>query len=134
MDTGIGAIIAQLGAGTITATTIYGLALLSFLDFVTGITKAFQTPGDGFLHSAFKLAYFDAWVKTKATKLINVILVLVVGQALPDFSVLGFNIAPITGLGVAWGGTFAASLIGSIKDNVDPSNRIAVPDEALIGG
>lgn len=130
----IGSIIQGLAANSVTATVIYGLALLSFADFVTGITKAISVAGTGIGGTSFQLVYFDSWVKSKGTKLINIILVMIVGTAMPDLTVLGFSVDPVTGLGVGWAATMAFSLLDSIKTNASPGDKVAVPQEVVAPG
>lgn len=129
----IGNLLQSLIENNVTGTAVYGLALLSILDFLTGITKAFRIPGDGIAGTSFKFTYVGAWAGAKGTKFINIVLVLVAGAAMPDLTIVGFTIDPISGLGIGWAATFAASLVSSIKQNADPSDQTAVPEEAAAG-
>lgn len=129
----IGGLIQNLGSNSITATAIYGLALLSFLDFASGVAKALSVAGDGIGGTSFKFTYVGTWAGAKGTKLVNIILALVVGVAMPDLDLLGFQVDPIGTLALGWAATFGASLVSSIKQNVDPADKTAVPEEAAAG-
>ena len=129
----IGSLLQSLGNNTVTATAIYGAAILSIVDFLTGITKALSIKGDGIAGTSFKFTYVGAWAGAKGTKLINIIVVLIAGAAMPDVSAAGISIDPIATLGIGWAATFSASLVSSIKQNVDPSDRTAVPEEVASG-
>lgn len=116
----IGSLIQNVLGSGVTATAIYGLVLLFTVDFVTGVSKAISG-------HAFDFAYFDSWVRSRGTRLINIIVVLLAGAAAPSFTVLGFDINPLTTLGVGWAATAAATAIKSITDNVNPADHTVVP-------
>lgn len=118
---GIGELFQGILGNSVTATAIYGLVLLFAVDFITGVAKAVS------LHK-FDFAYVDSWVRFKGIRLINVLVVLLAGAAAPSFSVLGLDINPLTSLGVAWAASSALTAIDSIKDNVNPADKTAVPE------
>lgn len=124
---GIGELIQGVLGNNITATAIYGLVVLFFVDFLTGVTKAIS-------RERFDFAYFDSWVRSKGVRLVNILLVLIAGAALPNLNILGFEVNPLTTLGMAWAATSAATVVASIYDNVNPDNRRAIPEEFVSPG
>ena len=125
----IGSLIQNVLAGTGTATAIYGLVLLSIVDFATGVVKAASVKGDGIGGTSFKLAYVGSWAQSKGGKIVNILILLIAGEAAPDFTLVGLEVNPLSTVGLAMSASVALELFGSIKDNVNPANRLAVPME-----
>ncbi len=109
----IGNLIQNITGNSITATAIYGLVVLYAVDFATGVSAAIRD-------KVFQWEWLDVWVRANGTRLFNIIFVLLAGAAVPALDVLGFQVNPLTTLGVGWAATSAASAVASIGKNVNP--------------
>lgn len=108
----IGTAIQHILANSITAASIYGLALLFAVDFVTGVARAIA---DG----SFNIRLVDVWARTKGTRLVAVIVVLIAGAVAPDIKIGDFAFSALTALGVGFAATVGLAELASIADNLN---------------
>lgn len=118
----IGTLLAHLFANSVTAASIYGLCLLFAVDFVTGVARAIAD-------STFDIRLVDVWARTKGTRLVAVLIVLIAGAVSPDIGIAGFQFNALTALGVGFAATVAAAELASIADNLNKLSPNPKPTE-----